>query len=76
MDSSDETQLPPLGEDAPGGEKTMAEQMVEFADGLDRLREMAVGFRAKLLSDGYSPPVAEQVSAHLMISMISRGATS
>jgi hypothetical protein len=44
--------------------------MHQVADELARLREMADGFRAQMIENGWSKEFSQEVSAHLLKEMI------
>lgn len=51
-------------------ERSLAERMAEIMDGMDHLREGADGFRKRLLGDGWSETIAEQIAAGMLMQMI------
>ena len=51
-------------------EQSLAERMAEIMDGMDHLREGADGFRKRLLGDGWSETIAEQIAAGMLMQMI------
>jgi len=52
-------------EETPVPTPTLDESLADISEALDPIRAAAVGYRAKLEADGYSPTMAEQMSAQL-----------
>jgi hypothetical protein len=51
-------------------EASLAERMAEIMDGMDHLREGADGFRKRLLGDGWSETMSEQLAGAMLAQMI------